>query len=67
MTKLKLRTYWYDQWDKGQPQPSPTTCTQERKQIRRHRYLITYAICRRPHITPAHPPTPDLTIQFSRN
>lgn len=58
MTKLK--TYWYDQWDKGQPQPHSPAC--------RPRCLaVTLAIWRNPHIAPAHPINPALTVWFSRN
>lgn len=60
MTKLKLQTIWYDQWDKGEPDPSSPPC-------RSRRIAVTLAVWRNPHITPAHPTVPDLTIQFSRN
>lgn len=60
MTKLKLQTIWYDQWDKGKPEPSSPPC-------RSRRIAVTLAVWRNPHTTPAHPTVPDLTIQFSRN
>jgi hypothetical protein len=61
MTKLKLQTYWYDQWDKGEPKPSSAPC-------RPRRIAVTLAVWRNlPPIVLAHPINPDLTNQFSPN
>jgi hypothetical protein len=78
MTKTKVRTYWYDQWDKGQPRSPSTPCLpgpdcertrsgRHRQACRPRRIAVTLAVWRKPHITPAHPSVPDLTVQFSRN
>lgn len=60
MTKFKVQTLWYDQWDKRQPRPPSTSCLSRRT-------TITLAVWRSPRVTPAHPHVPGLANRFSKN